>query len=124
MMQIMLTRTIMTVLIILTGASCADAGLIDSRSFAIGEPSASAIENLLSGLMPLVDDEPANDGVVNDGTKDLAGMSSSSTVPCNVFSCIDKATCFHKATGIAWYLSLDNAILPVSPVLNGLLKPS
>jgi hypothetical protein len=120
----MLTRAITTVLILLLGASYADAGLIDSHSVRVSEPSESAIESLLSDPVPLVDENPPREGVIDARARELAGMSSHSNLSGNVYSSIETAFFFHLGTGIAWYLSLDNAVLPPSPVLTGLLKPS
>jgi hypothetical protein len=120
----MFARTLMTVLALLLGANCADAGLIVSPSVEISEPSVSAIESLLSDLMPLVDAEQSDEGVVNDDPSDRAGLSSNPISQCNYVSCGISYCGLLLAPGIAWYVPLSNASLPPSPVLTGLLKPS
>lgn len=118
----MFLARILAVLTILLSAHCADAGVIVNQSAGIDVHATSSMSVLTEWVASQHDDESFPQ--VNEGGELLSNIAVlGSQVDCGqAFACFGAAlSTYPSPTG---QIALENAVLPKSPVLDGLLKPS
>lgn len=123
MIASMIARMLLLVLALFIGANCADAGVIVSRDVIASEPSDAALLSLLAELCVASDSEVPQEGYFDAAPNDLAGIALASTQLAG-HACLGMGGGRLDPPRIGWRLSLANAVLSPSPLLDGLLKPS
>lgn len=123
----MTARILFAVFAIMLGAQCADAGVIVSPQVIADQPSDAALLSVLNAMAASVETEDAEVppcGAIHGSPGGMAGVSLGPTQVGGVHACASSGWEFSPPLFAVWRISLVNAILPPSPVLDGLLKPS
>lgn len=119
----MAARIFLAVFAIMLGAAQADAGVMISPHVAADQPSDAAVLKVLSEIAFPADSEVPQCHLFDGGTDDFAAGALNSAQSLGSYAWLGDGWEFAPPQ-VRWRLSLANAVLPSSPVLDGLLKPS
>lgn len=123
----MTARVLLAVFAIMFGAQCADAGVIVSPQVIAGQPSDAALLSVLTAMAASAEADDAEVppcGAIHGSPGGMAGVSLGPTLVAGAHACACSGWDLSPPVSAIWRITLVNAILPPSPVLSGLLKPS
>jgi len=120
LMRTIIVLTVFTLFFFAT-ARCVDAGVMLGESPPVITQCSSA---MMANLTPLQEEEQQRCGFRQSEPSGLSGSSVNTVQTVGQSATVGEMDFLGPQLVLSWVLDLTNEILPISPVLDGLLKPS